>query len=40
VALLATVLPARPQALDLAEPGAMRRLRAWLTAPPQQGCPG
>ena len=30
VAALAVVLPARPTALDLAEPGAARRLRAWL----------
>ena len=29
-ALGATVLPAAPQALDLAEPGALRRLDAWL----------
>lgn len=30
VAALATVLTARPPALDLAESGAARRLRAWL----------
>ena len=30
IAALATVLPARPPALDLAERGAARRLRAWL----------
>ena len=28
----ATVLPERPAALDLAEPGAARQLRAWLAA--------
>lgn len=31
IASLATVLPVRPPALDLAERGAARRLRAWLT---------
>ena len=31
IATLATVLPVRPPALDLAEPGAAGRLRAWLT---------
>jgi len=30
IATLARILPARPPALDLAEPGACRRLRAWV----------
>ena len=34
VAALAAVLPTPPPALDLAEPGAARRLRAWLCQQP------
>ena len=35
VATLATVLPTRPPALDLAERGAARHLRAWLSQQPE-----
>ena len=37
VAMLAAVLPRRPPALDLAERGAERRLRAWLSHRPDDG---
>ena len=36
ITALANVLTARPPALDLAERGAARRLRAWLTVAPGQ----